>query len=35
MSTFKNFLFESGLMKDNVDNIYGVKNIDKKYLIFK
>lgn len=25
----------SGLMKDNVDNIYGVDKIDKKYLIFK
>jgi hypothetical protein len=25
----------SGLMKDNVDNIYGVEKIDKKYLIFK
>lgn len=24
-----------GLMKDNVDNIYGVDKIDKKYLVFK
>lgn len=25
----------SGLMKDNIDNIYGIKDIDKKYLIVK
>ena len=25
----------SGLMKDNVDNIYGVDKINKKYLVFK
>lgn len=25
----------SGLMKDNTDKIYGVENIDKKYLTFK
>ncbi len=25
----------SGLMKDNKDNIFGVEDIDKKYLVFK